>query len=162
MTYLVNTAHFSECGKYRYFLDRAWALDRPMCCWVMLNPSTADAALDDPTIRKCVGFADRWGYGRITVVNLFAFRATHPKDMRAARDPVGPENDRFILWRAALAKVVVLAWGIHGEFRRRSVDVMDMLITDDAMDAKVRTLGCTKSGEPRHPLMLSYSTPLQE
>src|SRR5262245_19133112 len=90
-------ALISPCGLYRYWLTRTWDNSLRRVCWVMLNPSTADAEQDDPTIRRCVGFARSWGAGGIIVVNLFAFRASDPKALLRAADPVGPDNDGHIL-----------------------------------------------------------------
>src|SRR6185369_17379869 len=95
------TAVISKCGKYRYSLRREWIGGAGTVCFIMLNPSTADASVDDPTIRRCIGFAQRWGYQILEVVNLYAYRATRPRDMFAAADPVGPENE-YYLCKAAL------------------------------------------------------------
>ena len=104
-------AVISECGRYRYSLLREWNAGRPRLCIVMLNPSTADANKDDPTIRRCIGFARRDGYGSIVVVNVAAFRATKPKDMLMAADPVGPENDAALWFGAMQSEAVLVAWG---------------------------------------------------
>ena len=108
--YTHAAATISPCGLYRYELVRAWG-DPPFCAFVMLNPSTADGAEDDNTIRRCVGFAQRFGFGGFSVVNLFAFRATKPEAMLAAADPVGPDNDAHILGALAAAQRVFAAWG---------------------------------------------------
>lgn len=106
-------ALLSEDGRYRYRLWRLWDELAPVMTWVMLNPSTADAEVDDPTIRKCIGFAKQHHYGGIVVVNLFAYRATDPKELGKVKDPVGPENDQHILWActAPLMLSVVAGWG---------------------------------------------------
>jgi hypothetical protein len=122
-----------------------------------LNPSTADAERDDPTIRKCVGFARTWGFGGVEVVNLFAYRATLPCEMRLAADPIGPTNDSHILDVAARCRPVVAAWGTHGDFLGRSRAVLDLLAT---LGTHVECLGTTRSGHPRHPLYVRYDTPL--
>jgi hypothetical protein len=121
----------------------------------MLNPSTADALLDDPTIRRCIGFARAWGFGALEVVNLFAFRATLPSQLRAALDPVGPRNNRFL--RAALgrADAVVAAWGAHGSWGGRDRAVLHLLSGGiDQPWPSPQCLGLTKHGHPRHPLYL--------
>ena len=115
----------------------------------MLNPSTADASRDDPTIRRCVGFARRWRFGGVVVVNLFALRATEPRALREALRPIGRANDRHIRRAAARAAVVVIAWGAHGVFGERARAVERMLSRRE-----LRCLGRTRSGEPRHPLYL--------
>ena len=96
MKYTNKDAVLSECKKYRYMLRRVWDRTKPACLFIGLNPSTADATVDDPTIRRCVGFADSWGYGELVVGNLYAFRATKPKDMFNQDDPVGPFNDLWL------------------------------------------------------------------
>lgn len=98
-------------GAYRYTLWRTWASDPVLCGWVMLNPSTADADADDPTIRRCVGYAKAWGFGGIVVRNLFALRATNPADLLAAEDPVGPDNDMWLSSRWDGVTRLVVAWG---------------------------------------------------
>src|SRR3989449_11540410 len=111
-------ACFSRCGTYRYALWRRWAAG-PQVLFVMLNPSTADAQRDDPTIRRCIGFARRWGCGGIEVVNLFALRATDPRRLRYTRDPVGPENVAHLARAAGRASLVGAAWGADPAARSR-------------------------------------------
>jgi hypothetical protein len=148
-------AVISDCGQYRYTLSRLWSDERP-CVFVMLNPSTADADIDDPTIRRCVGFARREGCGSIFVVNLFAFRATSPKDMRAASDPTGPDND-WVLRRTfdtalEAGSPVIAAWGAHGKFKDRDETVHKIA---RAAGVHLHCLGRTNDCSPRHPLYLS-------
>jgi hypothetical protein len=142
-------AAFSADGRYRYRLWRRWDRSRPVVAFVMLNPSTADARRDDPTIRRCVAFARRWGYGGIEVVNLFALRATDPRALQAADDPIGPVNDRHVRRALAAARTLVLAWGARGAMRDRAASTR-RLVSPRAP----RCLGLTRSGEPRHPLYL--------
>jgi len=148
-----RNAELSPCGRYRYQLVRTFA--QPMrlrtCTFVMLNPSIADGEVDDPTIRRCMGFARAWGFHRLVVANLFAWRATSPRDLYAAGDPVGPGNDAWILQAAAASERIVCAWGMHGAWRGRSADVARLL-----RDAghRIHHLGLTRAGEPRHPLYL--------
>lgn len=130
---------------YRYTLRRSWDTQLPVVLFVGLNPSTADETHDDPTIRRCMGFARRWGYGGLIVVNLFAFRATNPRALRGANDPVGPENDAWILRGQAEAERVVTAWGNGGTFRGRAEEVLPRLREPYA-------LGINQSGQPVHPL----------
>lgn len=146
-----KSANISDCGKYRYTLSREWDSSRPTVLFVCLNPSTADASKDDPTIRRLVGFAKQWGYGKLWVANLFAFRATKPEDMKAARDPIGPKND-FLIQRldemASLSGgITVAAWGAHGNHLNRAEEVLKLL-------RDPYHLGLTKGGQPRHPLYL--------
>lgn len=146
-------ATISADGRYRYSLGREWGKG-PRAVFVMLNPSTADAEEDDTTIRKCIGFAERWGFASIHVVNLFAWRATHPRVLRLIADPVGPLNDIAIL--AAVKDppaTVVAAWGRNGMYHPTRVAEVERLLGS----RDVRCLDVTKDGEPLHPLMASYA-----
>lgn len=155
------SAVISACGKYRYNLHRWVSHDgrRGRVLFVMLNPSTADAEANDPTIRKCIGFARSWGFSEVEVVNLFAFRATDPDELKRTVSPVGPENDVSTEEAVNRAEMIVVAWGgkVPKHHRWRVEHVCEYLF-----DADVKCLGYTKHGDPRHPLMLSYSTPLEE
>jgi hypothetical protein len=125
----------------------------------MLNPSTADASKDDPTIRKCVGFCERWGFGLLIVCNLFAFRSTAPKGLLSAADPVGPDNGIWLHQEARAADRVVLAWGSHAGLKpllSKQLEAIDRTL--GRYSEKTFTLGRCKDGNPRHPLMLAYST----
>lgn len=147
-------ATLSPCGRYRYRLWRRWAPGETVL-WVMLNPSTAAVVIDDPTIRKCMGFAKLWGYGAIDVVNLYAWRATHPRDL--PRDPctkIGPDNHVHVEAAVSAAVRIVAAWGANAPQVR--ADEMRAALGDD-----VQCLGLTAGGQPRHPLMLAYSTALE-
>jgi len=144
-----KSAVLSPCRRYRYELWRRWS-NEPTCVFIGLNPSTADATQDDPTIRKCVGYAKRWGYGALCMVNLFAFRATKPSDMLVAEDPVGPENN-ITLGRLALNSArIIAAWGNHGRHLSRDARVMDML-------PQLYCLKVNQDGSPAHPLYLPGS-----
>jgi len=145
-------AVFDPGARYRYRLWRRWAPGHQVL-FVMLNPSTADAERDDPTIRRCAGFARAWGFAGMTVVNLFALRATDPARLRRARDPVGRDNDSHIAAAAAAADTVVVAWGIHGDLRARDRAVLALLAPH-----RPRCLGLTCGGHPRHPLYLPART----
>lgn len=139
---------------YRWLLWRAWNPDRPPVLWIMLNPSTASATRDDPTIRRCVGFAKAWGYGRVDVVNLYALRATKPAALWAHPDPVGEHNDRWTRLATARAGLVVAAWGAHGARDDRGAQVAAWL----RLLRPVYCLGTTRSGQPRHPLYVPGDT----
>jgi hypothetical protein len=122
----------------------------------MLNPSTADAEKDDATIRRCIGFSRKWGYGGIRIYNLFAFRATDPKKLRGVADPVGPLNDQW-LQTIPPHRLIVAAWGAQGQlFPERVLDVMKII-----EGREVSVLGWTKENQPLHPLRLSSSLELQ-
>ena len=142
-------ALFSPCGAYRYRLTRRWA-EGPTVAFIMLNPSTADGALDDPTIRRCIGYARTWGYGALAVGNLYAFRATQPEELRRVRDPIGPDNDRHLECVAQTAARVVCAWGTNpAAHTARTEAAMGLL---RRWHAELVALRLTRSGQPAHPL----------
>jgi hypothetical protein len=128
-----------------------------MVNFVMLNPSTADASTDDPTIRRCLGFAKSWGFGGLVVTNLFAFRATDPKELYRTPEAVGPLNDEYIVRWAGGADLVIAAWGTLGVMRGRGAAVLARLRQSGiAVHAIKRTSG----GYPSHPLYLpAHLTP---
>lgn len=139
-------AVISPCGRYRYRLDRRWAAGPPIV-WIMLNPSTADSSTDDPTIRRIRAFSQVWGFGALTVVNLYAWRATDPRELWQALDPVGPENDRYLA-EAVSGVEVVAAWGANARPDR----ITEVLALPGM--GRVQALKVTKAGQPRHPLYL--------
>jgi hypothetical protein len=151
-------ADLSDDGLYRYRLTRRWGGQNDPCiCWIMLNPSTADAVVDDPTIRRCISFSEAWGFGSLIVVNLFALRSTDPKALLMADvDPIGPENDHAIRLAAVEANCVMAAWGTKGAYLHRNAAVI-RLVTDDCME-KMHALTITKDGHPKHPLYVKGGT----
>ena len=149
------TATFDPTRTYRYRLARTWDPTGPVVAFVMLNPSTADAEVLDPTVRRCVGFARAWEFGSLEVVNLFAFRATDPRDLLRADAPVGPANDRAILDAVSVADRVVVAWGARGTHLGRAAAVTGLL---RAGPVRPLALATTKDGQPRHPLYLRADT----
>lgn len=154
--YLSTGAEMS--GPYRYRLWRAWSdpvVPRTVL-WIMLNPSTADDELDDPTIRKCVGFSKKWGYDRLQVVNLFAFRATDPKHIPKGPSAIGPGNDDTIRAAVKDASLVVCAWGGSKAADRRGPGMLTLLA-----GSTLESLGETAKGHPKHPLFLPYTTERQ-
>lgn len=147
-------ALISECGTFRYRLWRRWDSKLAPLGFVMLNPSTADASEDDPTIRKCIGFAKRLGFGAIEVVNLYAFRATYPLDLAKAGYQVGPENDVHIEWVAAhTGGNMVCAWGSNARGHARAAELLKKLRD---WGVKPRALQLNAGGVPAHPGRLSY------
>ncbi|EIL88581.1 hypothetical protein UU9_12558 [Rhodanobacter fulvus Jip2] len=159
MSIVSRSAELSPCGKYRYLLTRTLADGAGTCVFVMLNPSTADHTVDDQTIRQCIGFAGAWRFRRVEVVNLFAWRATLPRDMLAAIDPVGPAGDDWLLRAARGGDRIVCAWGEHGRHRGRGDTVRRLLIDNGH---QLHHLGLTKGHQqPRHPLYLARDTALQ-
>jgi Uncharacterized protein conserved in bacteria len=160
---LARDATISEDGKYRYRLSRHWDDGKPEATFVMLNPSTADAYEDDSTIRKCMGFARRWGMGGIYVGNLFAFRATDPKDMKRAADPVGPENYDHLAWICERASknggITICAWGANGSHMNQERTFLGWL---ERWSIAPMALRLTAKGKPEHPLYVPYDvTPVK-
>lgn len=156
--FTTGTAELSDCGTYRYELRRVWGDPDRLACFVMLNPSTATAEDDDPTIRRCVGYARAWRLGGICVRNLFALRATDPADLARHPHPTGPDNDRWLAAPSSAA-VTVAAWGVHGSLHDRADRVRELL---DAHGVELHRLGeLTRDGHPRHPLYLPASAELE-
>ena len=148
-----STAIYSDCENYRYSLTRIWDDSAPRVLFVMLNPSTATEVQNDPTVERCERRARTLGYGSFCVCNIFAYRATDPKKMRAQADPVGPKNDTAITDAATWANDIVCAWGTHGAHMDRGADVEHML----RRQPKALThLGLSIAGHPKHPLYIGY------
>lgn len=165
-----RSAEISECGRYRWWLRRSWQLpwnpreagppkSKGTCCFVMLNPSTADALQDDPTIRRCIAFARGWGYDTLSVRNLFPWRATDPKELLNGWeniDMTGGSRGASELLAACTANLTIVAWGA-GVPRRRDRDVL-LMFGDQFPGVKLYCLGTTKHGHPRHPLYVRGDT----
>lgn len=151
---LQGGASFSPCKRYRYHLWRHVSRDRDAagrCTFVMLNPSTADDTQDDPTIRRCIGFARAWGCEFLDVLNIFALRSTDPRVLYSTDDPVGPDNDSWLARAPHASRIIVAAWGTHGALRGRGEQVRRML----APTGKLHYLRLSKDGNhPGHPLYL--------
>lgn len=151
-------AEISVCQRYRYVLTRQWREQPGGLLWIMLNPSTADALKDDATIRKCMGFARRWGYGKITVVNLFAFRSRDPDALMLEDDPVGPDNDHWIAKCISESTGVAVGWGGSGPpdmTKKRALIVRDIIGAAGVREAVC--IGFTANGMPLHPSRPAYS-----
>jgi len=155
---VVTDAKVSQCGTYRYWLTRVWDDSLPRLGWVMLNPSTADADVDDATIRRLAGsekrpgFARRWGFGGIIVRNLYALRSTDPKALVGHPDPVGPENDDELALAAYHEPLTMLAWGANAPTDRSQHVAKLLWMRSQIHGTRLAVLGWTKSGMPRHPL----------
>jgi|HubBroStandDraft_2_1064218.scaffolds.fasta_scaffold114358_3 hypothetical protein len=152
---------FSPCRTWRYVHEVQWD-DGPCVAFVMFNPSTADESQLDPTLRKCRGFAQRWGYGRMVILNLFAVRGTDPRTPSQVSDPVGPMNDYWILKTVAQAREIVFAYGCGQwiktpEMKRRPSEFLKLIRAHNEY-MLISCLGYRNDGHPRHPLMLSYTT----
>lgn len=148
---MVYDALISECGQFRYYLIRQWDAGLPLLGFVMLNPSKADAILNDPTIKKCMTFAHALGYGGIVVMNLYAYRATNPADLKRAGYPIGPLTDTVIQLLLPSCAAVVCAWGANARQRpERAAQVHSLLLRHSAVYA----LRLLSDGTPEHPLYL--------
>lgn len=147
---LRSDALYSECGTYRYRLSRTWAEAAPRAAFVLLNPSTATEAQNDPTVARVERFARDWGLGGFDLMNLFAFRAPRPDDLIAVPDPVGPETDA-LLQTLSGALPVVCGWGRHGGHLGRGSEVAALL---RRCGHRLSALAENADGSPRHPLYL--------
>lgn len=151
---MLGDARFSKCGLYRYVLVRCWLVGNGMCCFVMLNPSTATATELDPTVRRCLDYAFNWGYQGLHVLNLFAYRSTDPRVLRTVADPVGPENQHAFSTIIPKSNLVICAWGNGGmqdaQWRRGLNWIYEA-------GGKPMALRLTKQGQPQHPLYLPGS-----
>jgi hypothetical protein len=153
-----RSAWLSADGVYRYELRRTWDPTQEHVGWIMLNPSTADAHVDDPTIRRCIGFAKGWGYGGIVVRNIFALRATNPRALLGHPDPIGPDNQACLVDGITHAGITVCAWGAWGALHDRGEQIRQAFTESGAV---LYHLGLTKNGAPRHPLYLpGAATPI--
>ncbi len=153
-----KTAEISKCGKYRYELSRRWGDKDGVVVWVMLNPSTADASVDDPPIRRCMKFTHRFGFEALKVVNLFAFRSSDPRKLKDESDPVGPGNEYRVLNALVEGSRVIVAWGA---LKLPMPTIMRRVIWGIEQDGhKLECLGKTKDGSPRHPLYLRNDAPV--
>jgi hypothetical protein len=140
-------AVFSDDGIYRYVLWRIWDESKPMINFIGLNPSTADAENDDPTMRRCQKFARSWNYGGFYMTNLFGFKATRPSELKKASDPVGIDNNKWLIEIESRVDKVVFAWGINGVFLNRDKEVTGLI-------TQAYYIELTKDGYPKHPLYL--------
>ena len=147
MLFINKTANFSSCRKYRYSLSRIWDNQKKFVLFIGLNPSTADEEVDDPTIRRCFGYAQKWGYGGFIMVNLFAYRTTLPANLKKVKYPVGRDNDKYIVKLSKKADITVAAWGNNGNLFSRDKEVLNLV-------PSLMCLKVNKSGQPSHPLYL--------
>ncbi len=153
-----SIAVYSPCERYRYALTRVWDQRGRKVALVMLNPSTADERRNDPTIERCERRARALGYGGFRVVNIFAYRATDPANLKQAKRPEGPDNTQAIHDATTWADDIIAAWGAHGSFLDQGSKIQALLAQTEV---PVFHLGLTKAGHPRHPLYVAYATPLQ-
>lgn len=153
---LICRAHFSECERYRYALSWRWDYEKPLMTVAMLNPSTADHEKLDPTVTRCKKRAERMKLGGVRVINLFALRATNPKDMLADADPVGPDNDRVLVRVLEEARgegqAIYAGWGKHGSYRDRDKAFMQLVARSPIEE--VIAFDVNADGSPKHPLYI--------
>ena len=150
---LTTPAMFSDCRKYRYTLLRKWDSGNKMCQFIGLNPSTADEINNDPTIRRCIRYAKEWGYDGMYMTNLFVYRATNPSDMKQQDDPIGSDNDAYLLYISHNVETTIAVWGNGGVYKSRDKTVLSMI-------TPIYYLHITQQNTPAHPLYLpSYLTP---
>lgn len=154
-----SRAVFAPCERYRYLLQRRFDgldfEDPGSACFVMMNPSTADERQDDPTIRRCIGYARAWGYVGVTIVNVFALRSTNPKGLLAVDDPVGPANPEILMREALEASLLVCAWGLPPKpLREKAESLLGTMLVEGL---EPHALRLTKDGSPAHPLYLPAS-----
>jgi len=148
----ISSAEFSPDRVHRYELWRTWDKSKGIAMFIGLNPSTADEIKNDPTVTRCINYAKKWGYGGMIMSNIFAYRATDPKIMKGATDPVGPDNDEWLVKSSKEASLIVAAWGNHGEFMERGTAVMNLFD-----GTELHCLSLNKTGHPKHPLYCSSS-----
>ena len=145
---MLGSAVFSACGRWRYRLTRQWN-SGPQVVFIGLNPSTADAMLDDPTIRRCMDFARSWGFHGLTMINAFAFRSTDPRQLLATPDPIGPQNNRIIRNTCRNASLIIAAWGNHCPVERQT--------ELQKLTGPLYCIAQNSNGQPAHPLYLKSS-----
>ncbi len=150
----VSSARYSPCEVYRYTLQRVWEPEKPIIAFIGLNPSTATEVENDPTVRRCIGYAISWGYGGMRMLNAFGLRSTDPKGLKRIDDPVGPGNDTWIKKMTKDSALTVACWGTHAELNSRHQEIVDMF---RRADRPLHCLGVTKAGFPKHPLYLKQS-----
>ena len=157
---LSSDAKFSIDQKYRYSLSRVWNPNLPKAVVIGLNPSTATAEQDDPTIRRCIEFSHREGCGSFMMLNIFAYRSTDPHGLELCKEPIGEENDNYLISTCRDAKLIIAAWGSHGKFRNRGLKVR-FLFEKNLPDKRLLCFGKNKDGEPVHPLYQPKDAKLQ-
>lgn len=154
-----KSAVISDCQQYRYQLKRQWDAKKDLVLFIGLNPSIADAKIDDPTIRRCIGFSERENYGGFIMANLFAYRATSPNDMKNYNTPIGNLNNYWLEQSIKDCKWVIVCWGTHGSHQERHIAVNELL-RNHLDTVPILCFGKTKSGQPKHPLYLSSNCKL--
>ena len=143
-------ADFSKCKRYRYTLKRLWNEEKGNVLFISLNPALAEVNENNSTNRRGISFAKDWGYGGVVFCNLFAYRCKTPKELKKVKDPVGEENNKFLISEANKSKLIIFSWGNHGKIMNRNIEVIKLF----NKSTKVYCLGTTKQKEPKHILYL--------
>lgn len=151
MVELIKDALISDCGRFRYYLLRQWATYRPLLVFVLLNPSKADAFVDDRTLAKCMAFAYSLSYDGVLILNAYAYRATDPEDLREAGYPVGPMNDDILRAMLPGQPMVICGWGANARGKERPAEVLQIIRESGCTPHALRLLA---DGTPEHPLYL--------
>lgn len=149
-----KSAIISKCGNYRYLLRRIWGEGDKMISFVMLNPSTADSFEDDPTIRRCIGFAQKWGFSGMYILNLFAYRSTDPKELLKVDDPIGESNQMYLSDYTSISEMIVLAWGNYSIVEKLKSKFPEYSPYVRNKKPELHCLGQNIKGDPKHPLYL--------
>ena len=159
----LGEALFGSSMEHRYTLTRKWAAGRARkrIVWIMLNPSTADADQNDPTIARTISFSKKWAFSDLVILNIFALRSTDPAALKTHIDPIGPLNDHYIRKTVKSADLVVAGWGVHGAFLDRGREAA-RLVLDSSSHGELWCLGVTKDGHPKHPLYIAGDTDLRK
>ncbi len=148
-------AVLSDCGSYRFFLERSWDNDLPKLPICMLNPSTGDAEKDDQTIRRLINFAKRWGYGGLAIVNLYPLRSPKPSEMWASKERSHDDNHQWLDTIIVIAEnngnKLLIAWGNDGAWEGKA-DQFIRQVKERSKTVELVTLGKTGHGNPRHPM----------
>ena len=150
---MIGEAKFSDCMKYRYWLSREWLVGHDIVTFVMLNPSTADASKSDPTVTRCIHYAEQWGFRKLFVLNIFAYRSPDPRDLYEGYnpDPVGPENKKYFSEILSETQKVICAWGTHGGYRDQQAKAYEWIKSSGLQPYAIKM---TKDRFPAHPLYL--------
>ena len=154
---MIKDAEISPCGLYRYMLRRIWDEDENFLVFCLLNPSTADEKDDDPTIRKCIGFAKKNGFGGIIIINLFGIRSPNPKNIKIHSDPFGPDLSRNWIRATHQSYHFVFGWGNMGLFKNAQMNMHKFFFFGQSPLYKIYCLGKNKNGTPKHPLYVPYT-----
>lgn len=158
---MIKSAQISPCEQYRWSLSRVWGDDGGrMVCWLMLNPSTADAEIDDPTVKRCIHFSKSWGYDGLVIVNIFPFRSSRPdeckrwiaRENQGARDVIHHKNRPLVVETAKASSMVVAAYGAGDWYQNEAANLLEDITCNRESWPDIYCLGTNKRGRPLHPM----------